>query len=455
MTVSSLHLIFMLFAIVIVFGGGLWAARSIRSAESFSVGGRAASAPLVTGALAGTAIGGGATVGTAQLAYSIGIAAWWFTIGTGLTMLFLGLFYARPLRQSALVTVSEFLSRHYGSAATILVSLASSLGTFFSIVASVLPGIGIISSVFSISSYAADLLLTLLVSCYIFFGGMKSASVSGILKMLVIYPSLLIAGFLAYQGIGEISLVPEGAFDLFSIGYGNVLTNLLSLLVGMLTGQAYIQAMFSASTPRAASFGAILAAIIVIPVGLPSTMIGIYMHVAEPDITPILVLPTYLLEHLSPTLGGLAMGGILLALISSLGGLTLGISTMVSHDVLARLFSVTKSHTLLRLNRLVVLFVLASAGLFSIANEGSEILFWNYLSMALRGCGIFLPLTLAILLPHRISPRLCLLGMLFATTGALLATFVDLGIAPIHLGISLSIFFMILGYLSQRLHDEK
>lgn len=112
------------------------------------------------------------------------------------------------------------------------------------------------------------------------------------------------------------------------------MANLFSVIVGVLCTQTYIQCIFSASTPVTAAFGCFTAALIVIPVGLPSVAIGMYMHAFDPNVSPILVLPAYLINHTSTLIGGLAMGGILLSLIGSIGGLSLGIGTMISHDII-------------------------------------------------------------------------------------------------------------------------
>jgi SSS family solute:Na+ symporter len=66
-----------------------------------------------------------------------------------------------------------------------------------------------------------------------------------------------------------------------------------------------------------------------------------YMHAVAPGTTPILVLPTYLLQYEPVWLGGIAMGGIMLSLIGSIAGLSLGIGTMVSHDILSGLLRMT------------------------------------------------------------------------------------------------------------------
>ena len=76
--ITFLHLVIMLLTIAVVIGGGIYVARAVKSAEGYSLGGRSASFPLVAGSIAGTVIGGGATVGTAQMASTVGLSAWWF-----------------------------------------------------------------------------------------------------------------------------------------------------------------------------------------------------------------------------------------------------------------------------------------------------------------------------------------------------------------------------------------
>ena len=65
MNLTAEHLIIMILTLAFVIGGGIFAARSVKSAEGYSLGGRSAGVPLVAGSIAGTVVGGGDTVGTA------------------------------------------------------------------------------------------------------------------------------------------------------------------------------------------------------------------------------------------------------------------------------------------------------------------------------------------------------------------------------------------------------
>ncbi len=425
-----------------VIGVGIYYSRSVKSAAGYSVGGRSASASLVAGGIAGTVVGGGATVGTAQLAYSFGLSAWWFTLGSGIAFIIMGIFYAKKLRGTALETIPQFLSLHYGKKAEELSSVISSIGILFSAVASCLPGIEIVAEVFGVGPYVAGGLLLLLVSGYTFFGGMKSAGIGGMLKMGIIWVALFIAGFEAFSmlhGTAAWEEIPAAHFSLFGRGVEPALANLFSVIIGVLCTQTYIQSIFSADSPRTASLGCFLAAAIVIPVGLPSVAIGLYMRDLYPTIAPIMVLPTYLVNEVNPLIGGLAMGGIILSLVGGIGGLALGIGTMIARDMLGPVLRVTDDKKMLFLNRMTVLLVMALATFIAILNRGSEVLIWTYLSMALRGGGIFLPLTLAVFWPGHIRKSWAIISMIGSTLASLLTvTLWKLPLDPLFVGLLVS-----------------
>lgn len=455
MELSLLQLAIIALTIAVVLGCGIYAARSIHSAEGFSLGGRSAGVPLVAGSIAGTCVGGGATIGTAQLASTVGLSAWWFTIGVGLALIIMGVFYARPLRQSSLETIPQYLVRNYGKAGGVFTSVVSSLGILFSAVSSCLPGIYIIAAILAIPFWPAAGILLVLVACYAFFGGMKSAGVGGILKMVVIWVSMLIAGGAAgyavlFQPEIHEALSADTWFNLFAGGMQMTMANLVSVIVGMICTQTYVQAIFSATTPKTASVGAFVAALISLPIGLPCAMIGMYMHAAHPEVPAILALPTFLLSYQPVVLGSIAMGGIMLSLIGSTAGLSLGIGTMLSRDIFCKVLHVTKSASELWLTRLLVLATIVVASVIAVLNEGSQVLFWSYLSMALRGGGIFLPLTIAVFVPRAIERHWAIASMVLSTGAALAANALGVRINPLFVGLAVSVLLIVPGMLHRR-----
>ncbi|MBR1495098.1 MAG: sodium:solute symporter family protein [Acidaminococcaceae bacterium] len=453
--ISFLHMIIMLLTIAVVIFGGIYAAGAVKSAEGYSLGGRSAGFHLVAGSIAGTVIGGGATVGTAQMASTVGLSAWWFTLASGITFIVMGFLYARPLRKTGLETISQYLVLNYGKTTGSIASWVTTIGIFFSVVSSCLPGIGIICAVFGVSMWTAALILILLVACYVFFGGMKSAGVGGILKMIILFASLFLAGGSAFWAIHTDPAIGAALpdfpwFSLVGNGTGNAASNLLSVFVGIICTQTYIQALFSAKDPQTAAYGAFAAALVAIPVGLPCAMIGMYMHVAEPDVLPLLVLPTYLLHHQPALIGGMAMGGIIISLIRSIGGQSLGMGTIISKDILAPLLEIKKDSTLLKLNRFTVVLIMVIGCVFSIIYKDTQILFWNYLSMGLRGGGIFLPLTLAVFRPKCARGKWVILSMAASTLVAIAATILQTPVKPMFLAVAVSFLLLLPGMLGRK-----
>jgi SSS family solute:Na+ symporter len=447
------HLLSLAATLIVIVLVTVLSSRSVTSAEGFSLCGRSSGAMLIAGGISGTCVGGAATIGSAQMAYSIGLSAWWFTLGMGLGLIVLALFYASPLRKSGLETVPQFLGLHYGKSAGPLTSAISSLGILFSAVASALSGIAMIALIFHLAPWQAAAVIVILVAIIVSFGGLKGAGVSGLMKMAVIWVTLIAAGTLASLALGRMADFDATfpAFPWFSLagrGWPDCLGNAVSMIVGVICTQTYIQAVYSASNVKVAATGTTVAALITIPVGLPSVAVGMFMHSAHPGISPILALPMYLILYLPPWLGGIGLAGILFSVVGSIAGLALGIGTMVANDIGRGILHITSDRRILRINRIAVLLVTCLAMAISLAYADSYVLDWNYMSMALRGGGVFIPMTLAIFWPRRLSASWAVLSMAASTTVAILGRFaLGLSINPLFVGLSVSLIIVAIGLI--------
>ena len=81
--ITPIHIIGILLTVGLLLAASILSGRKVKDAKSFTTGGKAGSW-MVCGAILGTLVGGQSTIGTAQLAFSFGISAWWFTIGAAL-----------------------------------------------------------------------------------------------------------------------------------------------------------------------------------------------------------------------------------------------------------------------------------------------------------------------------------------------------------------------------------
>lgn len=431
----------LLLTFLIVIGAGIYAARKVKSAQDYSVGGHRASVPIVTGALIGTLIGGSATVGTAQLAFCVGLSAWWFTLGLGVGLIVLALFYVRPLRKGKMETIGQFLVGHFGEKAGIITSVSSSIGIFFSIVASFLASVHLLATVFGLSIVPSICLTALIILVTVWGGGIGGAGLVGIIKTVLVYSTLFVGGVCAYTMLGGMS----GITNIFpampwlrldGVGTWKAIGDLIALVVGILTTQTYIQAVYSARSTAVAVTSCLTAAAIVIPVGLPAVCIGMFMRVYHPEILPVNALPLYFMEYLPPWLGGAAIMGVLLSAIGSSSGLALGVGTMLSRDILSRFMKRVSSESLLRMNRLCVLGVTLIASIVTYINYDALVLTLNLYSMAFRASAIIVPMTLAVFGAGRLDRRSAPLVMLGGLVPALGAAMIGVGVNPIFFGIA-------------------
>ena len=407
MHLSTTQIAALVLTLVITLLPGILAARRIKSADDYNIGGRSAGIGLVAGTIIGTIIGGAATVGTAQLGFKLGLTAWWFTLGSGLALLIMAVFYAVPLRKSGLTTISEFLVVNYGKPAGWLASLSASAGIFFSIVASTLTALHLVAGILGVNLPLAGGIILACVMGLVLFGGLSGSGMAGILKIGFIFISIFVGGVFAFVDMGGVAGIAAHFtsypwLSLFGKGLEDGLFSLGSMIVGVISTQTYVQALFSAKDSRTAAVGCVTAALIVIPVGLPSVMIGMFMKANHPEINSIDALPLYLITYLPDWLGGIGLGAVLLSAMGSIAGLSLGIGTMISRDIYKNLWQGATTVDLLWASRISVFAVSLGAMCFVFQHLESSVLEWNYLSMALRGSGIFLPLTFAIFFPGKV-----------------------------------------------------
>ena len=430
MKLSMVHLVSLVLTLILTMLPGIIASRRIKSADDYNVGGRSAGVGIVAGSIIGTIVGGAATVGTAQLGFKLGLTAWWFTLGSGIALLIMAAFYAKPLRASGLTTVAEFLVTNYGKPAGWLATVSSCAGIFFSIVASTLTALHLVAGSFGVNLYISALLILLITAGFVFLGGISGSGMAGIIKIILIFASIFVGGVLAYGKLGgsaglTAALPAQPWFSLFGRGVEDGLFSLCSMIVGVISTQTYVQALFSAKDSKTAAVGCVTAACVVIPVGLPSVMIGMFMHVHHPEINSIDALPLYLSTYLPDWLGGIGLAALLLSALGSIAGLALGIGTMISRDIISKLWRSATAVNLLWASRFSVLLAAAAAIVFVFFHLDSSVLEWNYLSMALRGSGIFLPLTFCVFFPHRVRASMGVAAMGAGIFAALLWKYIS------------------------------
>lgn len=428
---------------------GFLSGKNVESESDFTVAGRKAGPVLIAGMILGTAIGGGATIGTAQLAYEFGLSGICFTFGGGLAFIVMALFLVKPLRNSEVETGPQLLVKVFGPKAGPISSLFLSVGTFLSIGANTLAAVALLTSVFGLSPVPAAGLLGILVVVQIAFGGAWGAGIIGVVRTILLYLAAILSSKIAFSSLGGIQGVAaqldfSSVFHLFERGITDDLAAVFSVVIGYLSTQTYLQAVFMGQDVKASRKGVIISGLLMFPVGIMGTIVGLYMRVNYPEINSSWAFPIFVLDHFPPFLAGLILATLLIVIIATIAGLTLGISTTFSQDIYGKLINPeATAEKRLMVSRVTIVSIVAAGLLFVLTNLKSIIIEWTYLSMTLRGSCMFLPMIAAIFFKERIRQTAGILSIILAPLLAFLWSILfPEGLNPLYIGLLIGILIL-------------
>ena len=471
--------------IIIMTFAGIFAGKKVKNSSDFLTGGGKSSTLLTTGAFVGTLLGSQCTLGTAQLAFTFGLSAWWFTLGTGLGCLVLGLAYSDKLRNSGCTTQFQIIAREYASLSEKSGAILCTTGTFISLLAQVTACIGFISALYPVNSFTASLLTIIFMCMYVVFGGTWGASFGGVVKLFLLYGTCLTCMILVlidYGGITEIfssveNLLISGKtgqvmnheefvsryLNLTARGTFKDLGSCVSLILGILSTQTYMQFILSAKGDKEAKKGVIWGFILVPPVGIAGILIGLFMrdhYLLQSEVNKLIsmglnvpdmpvisgtiqVFPMFIINHVSPFIAGLMLGTLLITTISGSSGLLLGMSALLIEDIFCAIKFVNE-HKLF-FSRLIIVIILTIAATISNIFPSQAVNDLGFLSMTLRASVVFMPLMCGLWLKGRIKSRYILASIIISPLSAIISNMMNIPIEPLFVGMGISIIVCLLG----------
>ena len=415
---------------------------------------RTCKAAVVSGTIIGTLVGGSSTIGTAQLAYHFGMSAWWFTLGGGIGCLLMGVFFVSPMRRQGCDTLTGMISARNGQNAGSLAAVLSSAGTYINLMAQLLSATSILSLFMPGADPAAELIAAaLLMILYALSGGIDGIGSVGILKTLLLYVASIGAGMYALYMFGGISnivndpVLDKGAyFSLFARGISTDLGAGASLILGIVSTQTYAQACLAGRTDRAARCGALVSAVLVPPIGIGGILVGLYMRVNFPDLPDAKYAFTYFItQYLPPALGGIITAALLIAVIGTGSGLALGVATTIRRDLLDKKTALSRHVQKLFSIRRIIILLLLSAALISAGEAGGIILDFSFMSMALRGAVLFVPLMCVLFIKKPVSSRYMLAAIIAGPAVVFAGNFFIESFDPLFAGVGVSAIMAAIG----------
>ncbi len=451
---TPIHIIGMVVTLVAIVALSIYSGKKAKS-------GKGANSFVVAGAIMGTLVGGSSTVGTAQLSYTYGLSAWWWTLGSGIACLVLAFVYAKPFRNSGNKTLMCFIKNEYGVACGLASSVLSSLGSYINIISQMIAATAIIAVVMPSLSLETELVISaVFMVLYIIFGGTKGSGIVGVLKMALLYISTAACGILVLNLsdgiIGFDNLVksinnPENInfYSLFARGAGKDLGACLSLILGVITTQSYAQAIFMANRSEQAVKGALISAFLIPPVGAGGILVGLYMRAVHPGIVAKTALTLFITEYMPPLLGGIILGTLFVAVVGTGAGLALGIASVIKNDVIPVCLNNKKPKLSDSLTeRILIVVLITAAALMCMGSFGDVILNFAFMSMGLRGATIFVPLCFALWGHNKVRREYAFAAIVAGPLTVLIFGILEvLPFDPLFAGVIASCIIMFMGFL--------
>lgn len=292
---------------------GLFSYFKIKTPSDYFVAGKKAGFFPVSGSLLATILGGSAILGTIELSQKLGWPAVWFLFCAALGLLVL-VPLSKYVKRFGNYTLPELLGTFYGKKAEIISSVIIPVAWIGIVAAQIIAAAKILSGIglFGYSSSAITAGLIFIV--YTLWGGQLSILKTDFIQSLLIITGLIVLTIFSVHIMKDNDMQTFHAGDLFNASFSifDLMVLVLTYSVTFVVGPDIYSRVFCAKNERTAAGSILIVALILIPVSVSLTWLGIFSgHINSTGIISFA-------EHLLPQWAyGLFIAALLSAVMSS------------------------------------------------------------------------------------------------------------------------------------------
>ena len=414
----SIQLFIVCAYIVLLFGISFWAKkRADKGSTEYLFAGRKLSSLLIAVNITGLAVGAASTVGVAEKAYNIGMAAGWYNAAWSAGAIVMGLVAAGKYRALKATTIPELFERYYDTKGRLISALG--LVVIMLVITSLqyLAGGAILSALLpDVFSFKGGMLTSAVVFIGItLIGGLWSSGLSNIVSVCLIYVGVLYSAFTAVNNVGGLEVLQAAlpqAKNMLSPVSGMSLSAILAFFVVMITqaitAQGPVQIACGAKDAASAKRGFLYGAALIFPIGFLCALLGIVARVSFPDISATMALPKVVMS-LNPWASGVTLAAMWAADVSTACTILLAAGTLFAQDIYKRFLHPSISdEKFMLVNRITVL----GCGILTLWLAFNAV---GILKTMLAGLSMTAPLTVVFLFTV-FAPGLCKKNAAFYTT---------------------------------------
>lgn len=327
--------------LVALLGAGFYSTRRVRGeANNFLLAGRSLGAPVLAVLLMSQVIDSNATLGSADLAAGFGFwAGAAMPLGVAVSVLLVGMFFAKRLRATGVVTLPEYFAQRFGRGTEITAS-ALTVVSFGILLAGNLVALGYLLEHFLGLSYTVAVLVIIpFVLAYTMAGGMFASVYTGLVQFAIM--AVGIVSLLAWVAFGPGFTAPDG------LGIGNLgqLTDasegaainwatIVALGLGNLVAIDLMQRVFSAKSPHAAQRACFSAAAGILVLCVPLSFVALAaVSIVGDDAADGPILYVLLGQYTPQWLSILVLSGLVMASLTTISGVLLSTATVLVRNV--------------------------------------------------------------------------------------------------------------------------
>ena len=389
MLINSLDLVIVVGYMLGILVIGVMAGRNrLTTSNDYFLAGRSLNWLMVGAALFATNISTIHLVGLASDGYRIGLVVGNFEWMAAFTLILLGLVFAPFYFKSKITTLPEYLEKRYSPhSRTFLAFISVMSALLVHIGISLYAGAKVFEYFFNIDVIYSITLISVVTAVYTVMGGLRAVVVTETIQTFILLIgalSVTVAAFMALPSVGIHSLAElkaavkpdqvnmlhsfrnaQGGLNEYS-AYSMILGYPILGIWYWCTDQTIVQRVLGAKTQRDAQLGPLFAGFLKLLPVFFMVLPGVLGYVLFKDIIGAdndLTLPVMIQQLLPTGLIGLVTAGLLAALMSTIAGALNSSATLVSFDIVKRVWPDTRDQTQILIGRItaVVVMLLAMA----------------------------------------------------------------------------------------------
>jgi len=360
----SIQLFIVCTYIVLLFGISFWVkGRADKGSAEYLFAGRKLSATLIAVNITGLAVGAASTVGVAEKAYNIGMAAGWYNAAWSAGAVVMALVAAGKYRALKATTIPELFERYYDTKGRLISALGLVIIMLVITSLQYLAGGAILSALLpDVFSFKGGMLTSAVVFIGItLIGGLWSSGLSNIVSVFLIYVGVLYSAYTSVINVGGLDALQAAlpqAKQMLSPVAGMSLSAILAFFVVMITqaitAQGPVQIACGAKDAKTAKRGFLWGAALIFPIGFLCALLGIVAKVSFPDISATMALPKVVMS-LNPWASGATLAAMWAADVSTACTILLSAGTLFAQDIYKRFLNPgVTDEKFVRINRITI-----------------------------------------------------------------------------------------------------